>query len=577
MNFSFSSERFWNRLGHPNAIGRGLYILTLIFIVMLSFAFDAVRLGNYTWLWVPANILGAAIALVPLLPALLIKRRKNTAGKQQPWFNIIFCSLFFGFKNLAMPFITPLFGIVEDGIPAYRFIGGLIIGFSVLALYANVAGNRLEREASLAKLRETESDLIAFREAAFEQLEEGNRDAALKTFNVLSPQLEDLQKTVAESKDIVTLANRIKDFIRLELRPFSEKLSLEAVTLSRDSAAQDRYRDYEPMVMVNISKSIRVWNSLLPVPIVIYLMSSFIVPRASALDIVMVGALYVAMLFAIKLLALRLPPKNVTLSFVLLTCIGFASGIPGYFLMYQIPNESGVSALLPTFLIIQGWSVIAASHAHILDLKQSMIEEQLTTVIDELARENKLYQQKTWLARHGWYLLLHGVVQPALTSASIRVGIADELTPQIRGHVIEDLQRALDALQQGHSQNQSLDQSVSEISSVWRGICDIQCTISKEVQEIAANNSVVSQVLNEILKEVISNGVRHGKATSIQANIQLLDPHDLLVLVTNDGLKPTQEKIESVGSRMLDAICLERTLNWNETTQRTEFKAVVPF
>ncbi len=551
--------------------------MAFIFIVMLSFAFDAVRLGNYTWLWIPINILGAFIALTPLLPALLIKRRKNTAGKQQPWFNIIFCTLFFGLKNLAMLFITPLFGIVEDGIPAYRFIGGLITGFSVLALYANVAGNRLDREASLAKLRETEVDLLAFREAAFEQLEEENREAALKTLNVLSPQLEDLQKTVAESKDIVTLASKMKDFIRLELRPFSEKLSLEAVTLSRNSAAQDRHRDYEPMVMVNISKSIRVWNSLLPVPIVIYLLSIFIVPKATALDILFVVGMFVAILFALKGLTLRLPDLKVVPAFVLITIMSFVSSIPGYFHLYQIPNDEGVPELLLTFIVIQGWSTIAASQAHILDLKQSMIEEQLTTVIDELARENKLYQQKTWLARHGWYLLLHGVVQPALTSASIRVGSADELTPQIRDHVIEDLQRALDALQQGHSQNQSLDQSVSEISSVWRGICEIQCTISKEVQEIAANNLVVSQVLNEILKEVISNGVRHGQANSIEANIQLLDPNDLLVFVTNDGLKPTQEKIESVGSRMLDAICLERTLNWNETTQRTEFKAVVPF
>jgi hypothetical protein len=576
MNFSFSSKRFWNRLGHPNAIGRGLYMMAFIFIVMLSFTFDAVRLGNYTWLWVPANILGAVIAVAPLLPALVIKRRRNTNGQQQPWFNIIFCSLFFGFKNLAMLYITPLFGIVEDGIPAYRFIGGLFIGFSVLALYANVVGNRLEREASLAKLRETEVDLLAFREAAFEQLEEESREAALNTFNVLSPQLEDLQKIVKESKDIVTLASRMSDFIRLELRPFSEKLSLEAETLSRDSAAQNRYRDYEPMVMVNISKSIRVWNSLLPVPIVIFLMSSFVVPQATALDIGYVAGLYVAMLFSFKVLTLLLPALKVLPAFAVVSCIGYLSGIPGYFLLYQIPNEGGVPELLPTFLIMHGWSVIAASQAHILDLKQSMIEEQLTFVIHELARENKLYEQKIWLARHGWYLQLHGVVQPALTSASIRVGSATDLTPETRGHVLEDLQRALNALKQGNLQGQSLEQSLSEIQSVWHGICEIEFKLSPEVKEIAANNLVVSQVLNEILKEVISNGVRHGQARSIEANIQLLSPSDLMVFVTNDGLKPTKKKIESVGSRMLDAICLKRTLNWNEVTQRTEFKAVVP-
>jgi hypothetical protein len=294
------------------------------------------------------------------------------------------------------------------------------------------------------------------------------------------------------------------------------------------------------------------------------------------MDIMYVAALNVAMMFSMKLLTLRMSSLKEIPAFVVVTCIAFISGIPGYFLLSQITNEGGVPELLPTFLIMHGWSVIAASQAHILDLKQSMIEKQLTIVVDELARENKLYQQKTWLARHGWYLLLHGVVQPALTSASIRVGSSKVLTSEIRDHVIEDLQRALDALQRGHSQNQPIDLSVSEISSVWEGICEIEFTLTKEVKEVAANNSVVSQVLNEILKEVISNGVRHGQATSIEVSVQLLNPNDLMVLVTNDGLKPTREKIESVGSRMLDAICLERTLNWNEATQRTEFKAVVP-
>jgi hypothetical protein len=330
------------------------------------------------------------------------------------------------------------------------------------------------------------------------------------------------------------------------------------------------------MVMVNISKSIRVWNSFLPVPIVIFLMSSFVVPQATALDIGYVAGLYVAMLFSLKVLTLLLPAVKVLPAFAVISCIGYLSGIPGYFLLYQIPNEGGVPELLPTFLIMHGWSVIAASQAHILDLKQSMIEEQLTFVIHELARENKLYEQKIWLARHGWYLQLHGVVQPALTSASIRVGSATDLTPETRGHVLEDLQRALNALKQGNLQGQSLEQSLSEIQSVWHGICEIEFKLSPEVKEIAANNLVVSQVLNEILKEVISNGVRHGQARSIEANIQLLIPSDLMVFVTNDGLKPTKKKIESVGSRMLDAICLKRTLNWNEVTQRTEFKAVVP-
>ncbi len=199
MDFSFSSRRFWTRLGNPNAIGIRLLSVALAFIAMLSFAFDVVRLNNFTWAWIPANLLGILLTLAIILPAVIIKRKRNVNQEQQPWFNAVVASLFFGFKNLSMLYITPLFGIVDEGLPAFRFIGGLLLGFTLLVLFTNVAGNRLQRESNLAKLQEIEAELLSFRSAALEQLEDENREAALKTFKVLSPQLEELQVAVKNS------------------------------------------------------------------------------------------------------------------------------------------------------------------------------------------------------------------------------------------------------------------------------------------------------------------------------------------------------------------------------------------
>jgi hypothetical protein len=205
MDFSFSSRRFWTRLGNPNAIGLRLFLLALAFIAMLSFAFDVVRLGNFTWAWLPANALGVVISTSIVLPAVWIKRRNNVNEAQQPWFNIVVCSLFFGSKNLSMLYITPLFGIVDEGIPAYRFVGGLFLGATLLVLFTNVAGNRLQRETNLAKLQEIEGELLSYRDAALEQLEDENREAALKTFKVLSPQLETHNNAVS----IITMSERL--------------------------------------------------------------------------------------------------------------------------------------------------------------------------------------------------------------------------------------------------------------------------------------------------------------------------------------------------------------------------------
>jgi hypothetical protein len=541
---------------------------------MLSFAFDVVRLNNFTWAWIPANALGILLTLAVILPAVIIKRKRNVNQKQQPWFNIIISSLFFGLKNLSMLYVTPLFGIADEGVPAFRFIGGLLLGFTLLVLFTNVAGNRLQRESNLAKLQEIEAELLSFRNAALEQLEDENREAALKTFKVLSPQLENLQVAVKNSNDIVNLANKVINFIRLELRPFDESLTIEARNLSNPNpAAVPRP---EPEVKVNLAKSIRIWNSFVPLPLLFFLTAIFAVPKATPLDILGMCSVFVGALLLFKIVSLRLPNLSIVNAFIATTVIAFLAGLPGFFWLYQIPNESGVPELLPSFLVMQGWSVIAASQAHILDLGQSRVEDDLNVAVADLARENKLFEQKAWLARHGWYLLVHGVVQPALTTASIRASASKEITPQVKDQILSDLQRAMDALKESRSVQHPVDVSISEIKSVWSGICDIHIFLTPFANQTLKNDQIASDILNEILKEVVSNAVRHGNATNISGEISMKDSRTISVLISNDGLKPTKEKIESVGSKMLDAVCLERTLEWNSDEQRTDFKALVP-
>ena len=575
MNFSFSSRRFWARLGNHKALGPRLLTIAIAFISILSFAFDVVRLGQFTWLWIPANALGVLVALALVMPAILIKRRSNVNHAQQPWFNIIIASLFFGFKNLSMLYISPALGIADEGTPAYRFIGGLLLGATLLVLYTNVSGNRLQRETSLAKLQDIESELLGFREVALDQLEDENREAALKTFKVLTPQLEDLQVAVKQSKDIVTLANKVIAFIRLDLRPFKESLTIEAENLSKPNP-QNLTPRAAPEIRVNLSKSIRIWNSFVPLPLLLFLTAIFAVPKATVVDIVLMCLAFIGTLLLFKLLTLNLPSLSVINAFIATTFIAYVAGLPGFFLLYQIPNETGVPELLPSFIVMQSWSVIAASQAHILDLNQSRVEDELNIAITELARENKLYEQKAWLARHGWYLLLHGVVQPALTTASIRASRSEVISSETKEEILSDLQRALDSLKNSRSVIQPVDVSIAEISSVWSGICDINISLTPSAAFAVQNDDVASQILNEILKEVVSNAVRHGSASNIVGEISMVDSKTIGILISNDGLKPTKEKIESVGSKMLDAVCLERTLEWNGDQRRTEFKAIVP-
>jgi two-component sensor histidine kinase len=429
----------------------------------------------------------------------------------------------------------------------------------------------------MAKLRETEQNLRSFREAAFEQLEEENQIAAAKTVSALSPALEELQKVVNQSEDIVSLAHKMSDFIKNELRPFSAQLSNDAMNLSTEVSPNDGATLEEPEPLISLRKSLRVGIILLPIAVLHYLIAAFAIPSATGVDMLAASLIFASVVAVIKLATFRIPDLSQRNAFIATTVIALVAPIPSFFLISQIPNLHGVPELLPVFYILPGWSVIASGQAYILDQKLSRIEYQLNYVVEELARENKLYEQKAWLARHGWYLLLHGVVQPAITTAAIRATNAPAITENVKSQIIADLQRALDSLIQGNTDNQNLEFNISEIRSVWEGICEVEFEVSQQVFDKAHSDPIINQVINEILKELVSNAVRHGNASKVQIRLTLESPLELQIVAYNDGTKPVKDRVESVGSRMLEAFCLDRSLQWNSTTKMTEFKALIPF
>jgi len=573
---NFTTTRFWTRLGQPNIIGHNLLFVSVIAVAILSFAFDAVRLQNYTLMWIPLNAAGAAIVLAVAIPILLLKRSANLLGRNQPIFNLLFAGLCLAFKNVLILLLAPLFGIEDSGVPIVRFLGGFVIGVALLILFSNVVGTRIARVNSLRALRSIEIELRQFREAAFEELEDTNSIAAQNAAATLIPQLEALMKLVTNSPNLLDSADRLSKFVSEEIKPFGERLALEASILASSREVVSLDGQAKEQIKITPSKSIRVWISFLPVPFSFYLLSTFIIPSLTPMDAAVAALVFATSLGLFKLALSRAQDFSISKAFASITVVAYISSIPSYLLLSGVPSTGGVADLMPTFLIIPAWSVLASSMAYILDEWQSTTETKLTLRIQELARENKLYEQKAWLARHGWYLLLHGVVQPAVTTASIRAASAQKMTPEIAGEIQNDLQRALDALEQSSPPKIELAEGIFNIQQLWQGICDIEMDVSESVFEVTNERSTAGQVLNEVLKEVVSNAVRHGQASKAVIRIRLDINGDIAIVAANDGKKPLGNVVESLGSRMLDAVCVDRSLLWNEETQYTEFTATIP-
>ncbi len=578
MNYikSIGSTRYWTRLGLPNAIGFPLFFVSLIFTSLLSFAFDAVRLQNISLVWIPINITAIVWVLIFAVPVLIYKRKQNPHGANQPIFNSVFVSLCFGFKNLIMLNVAGMFGVDDPGDPGTRFIGGILLGFSILTIFTNVVGSRLQRESSVSKLRSSESELRFFRSNVVTNLFAESRQAAEKSISSLTPQLELLQSRVAQSKEIVTLIDRILLFLRNELKPFEDRLSKDAKQFFENEGIDTNSAFQEPETKISTSNLVRVWITLLPIPFLFFFVGSFAVPTLNGWDVVISSMIFALSLAVLKYGLRAFPRLTASQAFLVSTIVALVSSVPSFFLISQVPNPDGLPDLLPVFYIIPAYSVIATSQAYILDQQLSRFEEELEQVVNQLTRENKLYKQKVWLASHRWYLLLHGVVQPALTAASMRANAISQDDIPIKDLILSDLQRALDSLNSRSDSGTSLELAFSEIQSAWIGLCQVIYEIDESVLQRVASDSVAQQVVNEVLKEVVSNAVRHGNASTAEIEMSIEQDCLIRLVVTNDGSRPLEDGVKSVGSRMLDAFCLDRSLSWNSETQKTIFEANIP-
>ena len=573
---NFTKTRFWIRLGQPNVIGHNLLFVALIAVAILSFTFDAVRLQNYSIMWLPVNLVGAVIVLAVAIPVLLLKRNANELGRNQPTFNILFAGFCMGLKNLTILPLAALFGIADSGVPVVRFLNGFVIGVALLILYSNVVGTRIARTNSLNELRAIEVELKKFRFAVFSELEDESRIAAQNAAISLIPQLQNLKILVQSSNDLIEYADRLSKFVSNEIRPFAEKLAFDAVALATAQVAETSITEHDEEVKIRPFSAVRFWLSVAPIPFCFYLLSLFALPVLTQSDAFIAAFVFALSLLICKIALVRVRPLSISEAFATITVVAFVASIPSYLLLATVPTEGAVAQLIPTFLIIPAWLVISSSMTYILDLWQATTEAKLTLGINDLARENKLYEQKAWLARHGWYLMLHGIVQPAITSASVRAASAQVFSADTVTAIEADLQRALDALSLNEPPRIELSEGIENIQQLWQGVCDVKVDLSESARKVLEQQATACLVLNEVLKEVVSNSVRHGNASKTIVSIGLDDLGDIKIVSANDGKRPLGTLVESLGSRMLDAVCVDRSLLWNEETQLTEFRATIP-
>jgi two-component sensor histidine kinase len=259
-----------------------------------------------------------------------------------------------------------------------------------------------------------------------------------------------------------------------------------------------------------------------------------------------------------------------------LVALGAAMFLPMYLYALTEVEEASEPWLLLVLLPSSLVSLMLFAFSESLDRDRVAVRAVIEAENQQLAHDQALFEQQLWLGRRAWQFVIHGTVQSALTAALTRLQSSAEPEQYVLNRVVEDIERARQALTDPPSRKIDLPDSINQLQATWRGICDIRTNITDRASRALQKNNDACQCVNEIIKEAVSNAVRHGEAKSITIEIERQDDFNLEIIVSNDGIPLIAQNQLGVGSRLIEELTTDWSITSSKASGLTVFKANLP-
>ncbi|MSW40898.1 MAG: hypothetical protein F2842_01660, partial [Actinobacteria bacterium] len=195
-----------------------------------------------------------------------------------------------------------------------------------------------------------------------------------------------------------------------------------------------------------------------------------------------------------------------------------------------------------------------------LAIRRRRLEEQLATANVELEETIAAFRRQVWLIRRRMALALHGSLQSALTSSALLLS-RENWTPTDLSSARDRIELALAQLDPELQSEADLELSLTELVLLWRGTVEITATISAGAHDRLSSEVGLTTAAQEIVREAVSNSVRHGAASAVDVQVEIVEREVLRVVVTDNGRGVPDDRSRGLGSRLLDEVTIRWTLS----------------
>lgn len=218
----------------------------------------------------------------------------------------------------------------------------------------------------------------------------------------------------------------------------------------------------------------------------------------------------------------------------------------------QSPDDPGIVVVFLFTLSLIAVTSALGSYRELNDERAHVIASEIAAErLDAEAHAHAVSEETRRLAA-----LLHGRIQSRLLGCAMAIEFAGDDPDALR----VALNRTVEVLNDGWAENGiPLVLELSEIVKPWSGLVDIRLEIARD-----ADNAITSDVA-VVVEELLANAVRHGNATHVNVEIDVIDD-DVIVAVRDNGAGGDVNR-SGLGSQLLSRLgTVERmptTDGWN--------------
>lgn len=550
-------QRVLQTLGDPASLS---VLVTLVYLpvgLIGPVLIDPPRIGGPPLQWLVVALAGQVVLTCVVLGSARVVRMAGPVTA--PWLTILSLMVAALARAITIAMVAAgmeLAGLQEVG---YRLATALGAQVVILLLIAYAVSARAVHSAIADRLESQLEQLALLNATASTRLDEVRQEIAARVHETVDPLVADLDRLLAglsSERGVPDVRASIRRAIAADLRPLSHGLE----------RGQEQGSQPEPTGPSRTSARLPLPDQM---PI-----RSLILPGLGGLIAASLGwtqairdldpqewvtfsCLSGVGVFALLSL-LRLAIGSWTPVLWLGVTVGALASGGAQFAAVLIQTALGLPVPAPILVPAAVFGVLVGAitaFGMAVGARRSATEQSLREAVTALQLAGSRVRQETLVAQRQLGYVIHGSVQSALQSAALRLTESAAADPVMMESIRRDILTALSRLDSMASSPEVLRDTLTDITDLWAGICDITWSVEDDEWQVLDRSPMTAASVAEVARELISNAVNHGGATQVRV---VVSHHGDRVVVTvcDDGRNSAEGAPPGLGSRLLDEMCL---------------------